>query len=87
MGSIFILLGQLTQFYVLLVFVRIILTWIPNLDPYHPAVQMLHQVTEPVLEPARRLIPTIGMFDISPIVVIFALNILSDLFMQIGRGG
>jgi len=75
------LIGQLIQLYSLLIFARVIMTWIPNIDPYHPMVQMLYQVTEPVLEPVRRIIPPIGgMMDISPIVVIIALSVLSGLF-------
>lgn len=46
-------------------------------------MQLLFQVTEPVLEPARKLIPPIGMIDISPIVVFIVLGILQDLLMQL----
>ena len=61
------------------------MSWIPNLDHSNPIVQMLIQVTDPVLEPARRLIPSIGMIDISPIVVFIVLGILQDLLRGIGR--
>ena len=56
------------------------------MDPYHPIVQLLYQVTEPVLDPARRLIPPLGMIDISPIVVFIALGILQDVLRQLARG-
>ena len=74
------LLGQLVQLYVILIFVRIILTWFP-IQPGTMMAQLfsvLYRVTEPVLGPARRVIPPIGMFDISPIVVIFALQIIAQ---------
>ena len=45
---------------------------------------MLVQVTDPVLEPARRLIPPLGMIDISPIVVFIALSIIRDLLVRMG---
>jgi len=70
------------QIYTFVLLIRILITWIPNLDPYHPIVQMLFQVTDPVLEPARKLIPPIGMIDISPIVVFIALGILQDLLVR-----
>ena len=85
MGAIFALLAQLIQIYTIVIFVRIIITWIPNIDPYAQWVQILHQITEPVLEPARRLIPPLGMIDISPIVVFIALQILGGLFMDLSR--
>ena len=82
---IFFLLARVLQIYTFVLLIRILLTWIPNLDPYHPIVQLLFQVTEPVLEPARKLIPPIGMIDISPIVVFIVLGILQDLLMQLAH--
>jgi YggT family protein len=79
---IFLLLARVLQIYTFVLLIRILITWIPNLDPYHPIVQMLFQVTDPVLEPARKLIPPIGMIDISPIVVFIALGILQDLLVR-----
>ncbi len=85
MGTILMLLAQAMQLYIFVLLARILITWVPNLDPYHPAVQLLRQVTDPVLEPARRIIPPIGMIDISPIVVFFALQILSGMLMDLAR--
>lgn len=79
---IFLLLARVLQIYTFVLLIRILITWIPNLDPYNPIVQMLFQVTEPVLEPARKLIPPIGMIDISPIVVFIVLGILQDLLVR-----
>ena len=79
MSLLFDLLANVIQLYIIVLLIRILITWIPNLDPYNPLVQILNQVTEPVLEPARRLIPPIGMIDISPIVVFFVLQILVSI--------
>ena len=86
MGIIFSILAQLVGLYTFVLLARILISWIPNMDPYHPIVRMLHQVTEPVLDPARRLIPPLGMIDISPIVVFIALGILQDVLRQLARG-
>lgn len=86
MGIIFSILAQLVGLYTFVLLARILISWIPNIDPYHPAVQLLYQVTEPVLDPARRLIPPLGMIDISPIVVFIALGILQDVLRQMARG-
>ncbi len=82
---IFLLLARVLQIYTFVLLIRILITWIPNLDPHHPIVQLLFQVTDPVLEPARKLIPPIGMIDISPIVVFIALGILQDLLVRLGQ--
>ena len=69
-------LAFVLNIYIFVLLARILMTWIPNLDPSHPIVQLLIQVTEPVLEPARKLIPSIGMIDVSPIVVFVVLQVL-----------
>jgi YggT family protein len=78
------LLGFLLEIYSFVVLARVLLTWVPNLDPYHPAVQFLQRITDPVLEPARRLIPPIGMIDISPIIVMIVLSFLANALMRSG---
>jgi YggT family protein len=60
---------------------RILLTWIP-IDPFHPIVRILNQVTEPILGPARRIIPPIGGIDFSPIIVLFLLSIVERLLLN-----
>lgn len=60
------------------IIIRVLLTWIPNLSRDNPLVRLLSQMTDPVLEPARRIIPPIGGMDFSPIVVIFLLRALEQ---------
>lgn len=82
---IFGLLGTLLQIYGFVILARLLLSWVPDLlDPYHPAVQFLHQITDPVLEPARRLIPPIGMIDISATIVLLVIWFLADMVSQLG---
>ncbi len=70
------------QLYSWVLLARALVSWIPNLDPYHPAVQVLYQLTEPVLEPIRRLVPPLGgMVDVSIIIAFFALIVLRQLLV------
>ena len=57
---------------------RALISWVP-IDRYHPIVQFLDQITEPILAPLRRLIPSVGMMDITPIVALILLQILQAL--------
>jgi YggT family protein len=82
---IFALLALFLQIYTFVLLIRILITWIPNLDPYNPAVQLLFRVTDPVLEPARKIIPPIGMIDISPIVVFIVLGFVQRLLLDLAR--
>jgi len=65
------------------IIIRVLLTWIPGLPPYHPLVRALASITDPILEPARRIIPPIGMLDISPIVVIFVLELVHEFLVRL----
>lgn len=84
MSELFLILSTLIQLYSWVLVARALVSWIPNLDPYNPAVQFLYQITEPVLEPVRRLIPPLGgTIDISMIVVFFALMILQQMLQTL----
>ena len=79
-----ILLGFLERFLELLlqiltaaVFARAIISWFP-IRPDNPLVIILNQITEPILAPLRRVIPTIGMMDISPLVAMILLQVISQ---------
>jgi YggT family protein len=69
--------------YFILIFIRILLSWIPRL-PYHPwlraGVDFVHQVVDPYLNIFRRVIPPLGgggfAIDISPILAIIVLSIV-----------
>jgi len=52
---------------------RVLVSWV-NPNPYHPAVQILDQITEPILAPIRRYLPPTGMIDFSPLVAIVLLE-------------
>jgi YggT family protein len=69
----FIIFGTLAM-YSLMIFARIILSW--GVSPHNRLLHFLIRTTEPVLGPFRRIIPPLGMIDISPIVVLFLLDLL-----------
>ena len=73
LGAIAIILGYLVTILTWLIIIRALLSWV-NPDPYNFIVQFLNRVTEPILQPFRRIIPAhnIGI-DISPIFAILCL--------------
>jgi YggT family protein len=75
-------LDTLLTAYMWIIIIRALLSWV-NPDPWNPIVQFLYRVTEPVLRPIRRLIPTgnIGI-DFSPLVVILAIVFIQNFLVQ-----
>ena len=67
--------------YNILIFARVILSWIIQ-DPYNPIYRFLYSITEPVLGPLRRIIPS-GMLDFSPIVAYFLVRILAGVLQSL----
>lgn len=51
------------------VIARSLISWFP-IDQSSPLFQMLHRVTEPIVEPIRRIMPNTGMIDLSPMIAI-----------------
>ena len=83
MSSIALLASTLSTFitiYTGLLFVRILLTWFPNISFYDQPFATLAQLTDPYLNLFRSIIPPLGGMDFSPMLAIFVLQIASQLF-------
>ena len=69
------LISTITDLYVTALLLRLLLQWV-KADFYNPLSQFLIKVTNPVLVPARRLIPSIGRLDTASVVVMLLLELL-----------
>ena len=56
------------------IFARALLSWIPSLRPDNPIVRFLMDITEPILSPLRRVIPSIGAMDLTPLIAMLILS-------------
>ncbi len=74
-------LNAILNIYTWVLIIRVLISWVSP-DPFNPIVQFLIRATDPVLEPARRIIPTIGPLDISPIVVLLVLQALQHFLVR-----
>ena len=75
-------LGLLVKIYFWSVIAVVIISWVAP-QSHHPAVQLIMQLTEPVLRPVRRLMPNLGGLDLSPIIVFLILNVISVIIAHI----
>ena len=69
------ILVQLLDLYSYVVFGSVMVSWI-NLPQDHQIVSTLRKLTEPLLSPIRRILPSAGGLDFSPLVLIILLNIV-----------
>ena len=72
---------SISQLLVLLVVVSVILSYF--MDPYHPIRRSIDSVVEPMLAPIRRVVPLIGMLDLSPLILIILIQLLSNIIVRV----
>lgn len=79
MASLFFVLYWVLQVYQLILLARVLMSWLPNLDPNNPIARFLYRVTEPVLAPIRSALPPMGGIDLSPLVVFLGISVIMQL--------
>jgi YggT family protein len=82
MSSLASLLGFFIQILTFTIIGRALLSWF---DPgFNTAIgRIIYDITEPIIGPIRRVIPSLGMFDISPIVALLLLQLVNRLIQNV----
>ena len=62
----------------------VVVSWIAP-GSNHPAIQLVAQITEPVMRPVRNLMPSMGGLDLSPIIVFLVLNVIRVVIDNLQR--
>lgn len=75
------LLNLLLNVFLVVIIIRVILSWVSP-DQYNPAIGLIDSLAEPVLAPARRMIPAIAGLDLSPIAVLIAIQLAKMLLVR-----
>lgn len=73
--SVLGIVGLLVNIYFFALLGMIILSWLAP-GSQHPAIYLLHQITEPVMAPVRKALPAMGGLDFSPILVFVLINVV-----------
>lgn len=75
------LLSKVIWTFIGAILIQVILSWVAQ-GNYNPIISVIYALTDPVLGPARRLIPPLGGLDLSPMVVIIGLQLVLMLAVQ-----
>ncbi|WP_110669275.1 YggT family protein [Salinicola halophilus] len=73
-------INAILKIYFFALIIMIILSWVAP-QASHPGALLVMQIVEPIMAPVRRVIPSLGMIDLSPIVVFIAINLLDGLLV------
>ena len=89
MNALFWLIDQVIGFYITLVIVQVVLSWLVAFNVINTGNRFvymvgdfLYRITEPALRPIRRLLPNMGGIDLSPVVLILGLYFLRVLLLR-----
>lgn len=80
--SLISLVSLVFRIWQILLFVYVVLSWVPQVPRSHPAVQLIASIVEPTLAPFRRLMPMAGL-DISPIIAFFVYSAAVQVILQL----
>ena len=80
-------LAQTLSIYLLVLLVRVLLSWFPNLDWSNPLLAGVSAITDPYLNAFRGLIPPIGGIDLSALLAFLALQLAQSLLQGTARQG
>ncbi|HEY9833813.1 MAG TPA: YggT family protein [Stenomitos sp.] len=76
-------LANFLNIYLLLIVIRILLTWFTTVDWVNQVAAFLSPITDPYLNIFRAFIPPLGGLDLSPILAILVLQVVAQLFSSI----
>jgi YggT family protein len=83
MDLVIMIVNSTVSVLIFTVFIYVLLGYF--LLPTHPIRRILGQVVEPMLQPIRKIIPSLGGFDLSPLILMILLQVLGAIVVRILR--
>ena len=80
MTNIIAIIVVFARVYEWVVIIHVLLSWIIR-DPYHPVRQSVDRLVRPLLDPIQRILPPMGMFDFSPIVLLILIQVFTNVLV------
>ena len=67
----------------LIILARILLSWFPNVSQENTVVSFIYFMSEPILGPIRRMLPTTSVFDFAPMLAIILIFIIQEILLRV----
>lgn len=83
-GFLIYFINLLAQVITLLVIVKVVLSYF--MSPYHPIRETIDRIVNPLLNPIRRVMPSTGMLDFSPLVLLVLMQIVRSVLISVLAG-
>jgi len=83
MSILITVINVVAEVLMILVLASVILSYV--MPPYHPLRRAIDSIVEPLLAPIRRIVPLVGMFDFSPLILILLIQFISILLTNLLR--
>lgn len=80
MDSVIIVIRMIAELFVWIIIASVLLSYF--MSPYHPVRQALDRLVDPFLAPIRRIVPSAGMIDFSPMILILAVELLKVILIS-----
>ena len=78
------LVQLLFDLYIIVLLARVLLSWV-QVDPRNPVVNLVNQLTEPLLAPIRRMLPQSGALDFSPMIAFVVVLVAEQIVLSLLR--
>ena len=79
MANLAQMISLLANILTILIIIWVVVSWI--LPPYHPLREALDRIVDPMLAPIRRVIPMAGMIDLSPMILIILIELITRILV------
>lgn len=76
------ILGAVLFLYTIIIMASVVISWL-RLDPWHPVVRILNQLTAPIYKKIRRFVPHVGGLDLAPLVALLGIMFLEESLLKI----
>lgn len=84
--SISYLISTLAELTILAIIIRVVLSWLPGVTALQSVARFFNKVTDPLIEPIRRRLPSMGGIDLSPLVAVVLIWIVESALLFVLAG-